>query len=158
GFATTQVDWVGHSMGGVLPRYHYRQAVRGLTQFPWERWDNFGSGDIHKLVLLNSPQWGSPWAKIIDRALNDTGWGSIALNEMVSRGFPPNGALQDLKEGSFAYAYIGSTPIRTRAITGTGCEVVLGIGTTLLRVVQDIPPYPWNLLLGIGARLSETVD
>ena len=58
-FAATQVDWIGHSMGGVLPRYYHRWMESAEA---WRRATNFGTGDIHKLVVLNSPQSGSPLA------------------------------------------------------------------------------------------------
>lgn len=61
--ATTQVDYVGHSMGGTLGR------VFAGTQ-DYLRPDNFLSGDFHKLITVNAPLFGSKLAPRLTRLDN----------------------------------------------------------------------------------------
>ncbi|MCR9248330.1 MAG: alpha/beta fold hydrolase [bacterium] len=157
GIAATQADWVGHSMGGVLPRMHYRNAKRGIPR-AWERSDNYLSGDINRLVLLNSPQWGSPWGSVLEGLAEDPTFGSYIDNALTAHGMPRFGAIRDLSEGSFAYFYIGATDIPTRAIIGTGCEVILNVGTASLKAVSNVVPGPFRLLAKIAGHLAQTVN
>ena len=80
GIAATRVDWVGHSMGGALakwcasdipqffssqPLLHTRDGWADAPDFVWTnaqkyaRPDNFGIGDLRRLVTLDSPLAGS---------------------------------------------------------------------------------------------------
>lgn len=59
GVAVTQADVFGHSMGGVLARIYSQGEYRG-SPTGYLRPDNFHAGDIHKLVTVNTPHFGSP--------------------------------------------------------------------------------------------------
>lgn len=129
GFACTQVDWVGHSMGGVLPRYWYKLAsARG----EWEHQENGFSGEIHKMILLNSPQSGAP----IANRLYDLRLRSGTIDEVfVAIDCPIGGAVFDLRQNSEAFAYIGKTEIPTHAIIGVGGKLTIGS----VRLLRDLP-------------------
>ncbi len=60
GVATTQVDVVGHSMGGILARLYAAN-----TSGDYIRDTNYGAGDINRLISLDTPHWGSPLANTI---------------------------------------------------------------------------------------------
>ncbi|MBX3437545.1 MAG: hypothetical protein KF861_08650 [Planctomycetaceae bacterium] len=62
GIAATQADVFGHSTGGILARlYTLNQFDYGDVVVPtfYLRDDNFQRGDIHKLITVNTPHWGS---------------------------------------------------------------------------------------------------
>lgn len=94
-YATTRVDVVGHSMGGLITRAYisnvngihtrgssFNQADFGLRpddgadpKRRYKRKDNFYSGDIRRLITLGSPLRGSPSANVgqyIDPVLSKT--------------------------------------------------------------------------------------
>ncbi|MCP5158290.1 MAG: FG-GAP repeat protein [Gammaproteobacteria bacterium] len=53
--AVTQVNIVAHSMGGILSRLH-------IGRGSYKNKSNFRSGDVHKLITVDTPHFGSPWA------------------------------------------------------------------------------------------------
>ena len=113
GIASAQVDWIGHSMGGNLPRSF---AATGFFRRP----DNFGQGDLHKLVTVNTPHWGSPMANILI-GIRDSGFiGNLLIIAMERLGMTVvGGAIDDLAEGSRALAppraARGPIPLENRA-------------------------------------------
>jgi pimeloyl-ACP methyl ester carboxylesterase len=56
--AATQVDVVGHSMGGVVARSFIQSSSNVSSK-------NFNKGYVHKLITIGSPHGGSPLAKIL---------------------------------------------------------------------------------------------
>jgi len=56
----TQADVFAHSMGGILCRLCTTDA-----KVAYRRTDNYGAGDMHKLVVVNSPQFGSELANLL---------------------------------------------------------------------------------------------
>jgi len=77
GIAATRVDYFGHSMGGVIAKWYVSdippQAIVRIPLFtttlwpgaPYRRSNNFGVGDIRRLVTVGSPFRGSPIADLI---------------------------------------------------------------------------------------------
>ncbi|MEE8458273.1 MAG: alpha/beta fold hydrolase [Phycisphaerales bacterium] len=63
-FAATQADVVGHSMGGLLTRM-YISDVYGDSRATYRRRDNFGAGDVNRLISLDTPHKGSPLANVL---------------------------------------------------------------------------------------------
>ena len=62
--AITQVDVIGHSMGGLLARKWAGNIIG------YKRKDNYRQGDIHKLITIDSPHSGSFLAEAAIKALN----------------------------------------------------------------------------------------
>ncbi|MFK5892278.1 MAG: PQQ-binding-like beta-propeller repeat protein [Pseudomonadota bacterium] len=54
GVAISQVDVIGHSMGGLISRARIK-----YSQDPYLNILNFGKGDIHKLITIGSPHFGT---------------------------------------------------------------------------------------------------
>ena len=141
--AATQVDWIGHSMGGILPRYYYRLGHLGMG-FDWERSDNFGSGDIHKLILMNSPQWGSPWANtMVDLYLKSNTFRSL----IAVTPFAIGGAHVDLREGSQAFDFIWETRIPTYTLVGVGGERLISAAGVSFGVASRFTPPPYRYVI-----------
>lgn len=85
-YAATRVDVVGHSMGGQIARMYISdltgQHPRGGNwlnmnlgprdendpsgRWPYLRSDNYGAGDIRRLITLGSPFQGSAWADVVE--------------------------------------------------------------------------------------------
>ena len=86
--AAVQADVVTHSMGGLLVR---RLPLLGQSYF---RNDNFGSGDVHKLITIATPHFGSALARQLRR--------SACLSNVFNRaGFRTDrGAVADLVPGN----------------------------------------------------------
>ncbi len=59
GYASNQCYYVGHSMGGSIAREIYRH------QNQYFRKENYYKGLINKLITINTPHNGSPWADFI---------------------------------------------------------------------------------------------
>lgn len=105
GLACTQADVVGHSMGGVLSR------VYASPDNPdYKRPENFGKGDINRLVTLNTPHFGSELAELTEilepgRIGNESvpAWAMRFVASTLVRGFigsTESGAIADLRPGS----------------------------------------------------------
>jgi len=65
--ACNQLYYVGHSMGGILPRYCETYLN---SSFKTPR--NYNSGFINKLITIDTPHRGSPWADYL-YSLNTSG-------------------------------------------------------------------------------------
>ncbi|TAE31457.1 MAG: alpha/beta fold hydrolase [Cytophagales bacterium] len=74
-----KVDIAGHSMGGILARYHLNRR---------------GNGQVNRLITCNTPHWGSQWAN----------WAYYEWMQALPPGcsFDQKGAIADLKVGSAA--------------------------------------------------------
>ena len=138
GIASVQLDWIGHSMGGVLPRSF---AATGFFRRP----DNFGQGDLHKLITVNTPHWGSPMANIL-ASIRDTFFiGDLLIIGMERLGMTVvGGAIDDLSEGSAALAAIGATPVKTHAIVGIGGSQAIGVADIAFAAAANLSPPPYS--------------
>ena len=56
--AVTQVDVIGHSMGGILSRLYSNSSQN-------TRVDNYNLGDVHRIITLDTPHWGSTLANLL---------------------------------------------------------------------------------------------
>ncbi|MCA8950048.1 MAG: choice-of-anchor L domain-containing protein [Planctomycetes bacterium] len=148
GIASTQVDWIGHSMGGLLARSF---VATGFYRRP----DNFGSGDLHKLISLNTPHWGSPFANLLVGIRETFFLGDLLVIGMERLGMSVvGGAIDDLSEGSAALAAIGPTPVRGHAIGGRGGSQAIGVADIGLAAASALAPPPYNAVFRVLGFLS----
>jgi len=91
GLAVVQADVFGHSMGGILGR-----IWAGDGQYRKDK--NYRAGDFNKLIAVDSPHTGSPWANLGWSAWNDAGVRDAFATLL---GTPTDlGALEDLRTGT----------------------------------------------------------
>jgi len=123
GYAATQVDVVGHSMGGILTRLYDSSS----TNF---RNDNYNMGDLHRLVTLDTPHAGASLANlIVSLSANSLLFNVVALAPVVQAvtsifdlpGNISSGSICDLSENSPALQGLnGGTALKSQIVTGTG--------------------------------------
>lgn len=116
--AATQADVVAHSMGGILARLWADPAADGIRVF-YLRGDNYFKGDIHRLITLDTPHAGSPWANALTsiRLVVDLACQAYKHSDCI--GSPPT-AFHDLSVGSAALGKLHATPVPSHAIVGIG--------------------------------------
>ncbi|MBI3414497.1 MAG: HYR domain-containing protein [Verrucomicrobia bacterium] len=122
GIAITQVDVIAHSMGGLVTR---ARAARP----DYLRNDNFMKGDIHKLITIGTPHFGSALANWLVKHKCDPfltqfltppfSLASINLETLFNQiGMTMGPAVYALQEGSQSIVDLGGTQIPTHAIAG----------------------------------------
>jgi len=113
-FAVTQADVIGHSMGGILTRMY----IGGAT---YKRPDNFGMGDVRRLVSLDTPHSGSTFANLIAALHRVNPVDTAAAYEGFANTGPAGGAVCDLAENSPGLKTLNTaTSVKARVLTGTG--------------------------------------
>lgn len=111
--AATRVNIIAHSMGGVLVRQHFRDN-NGLN---YHRKDNFGQGDVFKLISIGVPHHGSPLSWL-SHTVQKTGAGAQFAALLKKVGMDLNaGGLAAMCPGSPQLLALGNTHIRTHAIS-----------------------------------------
>jgi photosystem II stability/assembly factor-like uncharacterized protein/pimeloyl-ACP methyl ester carboxylesterase len=67
GYAANQVDYVAHSMGGNVMRQAtlFTDAFKVVGTLASSPYKNYEMGFVHKIITLNTPHNGSPWADLI---------------------------------------------------------------------------------------------
>jgi len=114
GIAATQVDYAGHSMGGILGRIHATLPGYGASA-------NFNEGDINKLITLNTPHTGSPLGNLVNGIRAIPFLGGWFEDGMRNIGHPVDeGALEDLANGSTAIQNLQQVEVPSHAIVGVG--------------------------------------
>ncbi|MEM7408886.1 MAG: alpha/beta fold hydrolase [Myxococcota bacterium] len=143
GIAGTQVDVVGHSMGGLVAR----SFVATQDPFvPYYTLANLNEGWIHKLITVGTPHLGSPLADyLIENRCNELG--DIVLDgdlivapvtfEKVLAAFnrPVGPGVFGLHTSSIAIERLGATPVPTHAVTGVApvdSAVEFGLNTLIV--------------------------
>ncbi|MFN7942022.1 MAG: alpha/beta fold hydrolase [Thermoanaerobaculia bacterium] len=115
GILCSQVDLVGHSMGGLLSRIHTTLPVSATPL-------NRNHGNVRKLITLDSPHYGSPLATILSGiALDSTTKGQAmrdVFQELKMR--IDQGAIYDLATGSTALQSLNACPVPGHALVGIG--------------------------------------
>ena len=71
GYAANQVYYVGHSMGGSVARYAIGTGGESLggIGISYAREENYGQGYIDRLITLDTPHLGTPWADLVTDVL-----------------------------------------------------------------------------------------
>lgn len=112
--AATQVDVVAHGIGGILARMH-------LDRANYRNGDNFGRGDVHKLITINTPHLGT---NLANQAM--AMWGSLTDQE---KGFMANvlvkspihhGAMEDIQIGQPLFDALEASQVPSHALIGAG--------------------------------------
>lgn len=114
GIATTQVDVVGHSMGGLITRTFAAQG--GYRQSY-----NFQKGSIRRIITIGTPHAGSELANLGWYLQTQTKPQTSFMFKTIMRLFNhpvDEGAIEDLRVGSPATQTIPDTPIPSYAILG----------------------------------------
>jgi parallel beta-helix repeat protein len=135
GFAITQVDVVGHSMGGLI--------ARSLVAYKNRLYRNSGNlfqGDIHRLITIGTPHYGSELAEW----LTDNG-DTIARTVLLNTGRQMGPGVAELRPNSQALANIGVTNVLSHVLVGhappsSGTEKILNtllLGTSIDELLGD---------------------
>ncbi len=115
GYAGTQADVIAHSMGGLLTRLYADSS-------DFKRPDNLNSGDVHRLITLDTPHFGSNFANLLvalHRAKPAKTESTVL--DITNGGIIVNGAVCDLAENSPALQGLsGGTSLKAQVITATG--------------------------------------
>ncbi len=112
GIAATQADVFGHSMGGLLSRMYASNMLGDYI-----RDDNYRAGDIHKLITVDTPHFGSPLA---DYLLDEDGHRTLIGRILSFLGCMECGAVSDLKPDSPAITGLRGVSLPVHAIAGKG--------------------------------------
>jgi hypothetical protein len=113
GIAVTQVDAVGHSMGGLVLRARTVFAAR-----PYKNRSNRFQGDFHKIITVGSPHHGSELANWLIRHKDDPLFPSTLGSYMSAFGRSLGPAVYGFQTGSKALQHLGATDVSAHAIIG----------------------------------------
>jgi len=114
GYGATQADVIAHSMGGLLTRLY-----AGSQNF--QRPDNLNMGDVHRLITLDTPHFGSNFANLLVSLFSVNPSKTRSTVTALTNGLVDGGAVCDLSENSPALQGLaGGTPVMAQAITATG--------------------------------------
>ena len=145
--AVTQVDVVGHSMGGVLPRVYASDNYND----DYYRANNFNQGDINRLITFGSTHFGSHVAEFqmfIGQIPITSGVYNAAIGRLITHvaswisGTAQSEAVIDQLPGSDALRNIGHTDIPSHAIT---CRVEYG------NIASAIDPDNYKTAMGASS-------
>ncbi len=145
GIACTQVDVVGHSMGGLLTRQYLKTPN-------YRNKHNFNQGYVRRLITIGTPHLGSELANLARFiTLQSTGerildFASVLFGNVL----PQRGALEDLQVGSAALANLGPTKVRGFAIVGQY--------DPLIDLVDEDLKLAYNVFKFMGLKLPEIDD
>src|SRR6185295_17673512 len=82
--------------------------------------DNLNKGDVHRLITLDTPHFGSNFANLLVGLHRVSPAKTESTVSGITGGSIVNGAVCDLSENSPALAGIGGTSLRSQVITATG--------------------------------------
>lgn len=114
--ALSQIDYVGHSMGGIVGR-NFNGTISGL---------------INKFFTVNTPHTGSPLGNLVVSIRNWADQRPEWLRRRIYELFSDNlgdidkGALDDLSKGSSGIAAIPATSLPSHALVGVGGSDIVG--------------------------------
>jgi uncharacterized protein (TIGR03437 family) len=122
--AATQVDIIGHSMGGLVAR-----ARVALKLSPYLRKENYKQGDFHKLITVGTPHHGSPLANFLVKHRCDV-WVDLGKNSNLTVqdlfnvfGYPLGPAIFEFQTASAALQHLGETKTPSHTIIGKEPDV-----------------------------------
>ncbi len=109
--AATRVSAICHSMGGLITRQFFADK-KGTDYF---RKDNFGQGDIYKLVTLGTPHYGSPVAWMVIKMRDAAYSPFLEFARKIGMDIE-SGAVDGMCPGSPSLEYLGETHIPTHTV------------------------------------------
>ena len=115
-FATTQVDVVSHSMGGIVSRLHIGSATFKTPQ-------NLNQGDVRRLMTLVTPHYGASFANLLVALHRANAADTARVVRDVAGGNVVGGAVCDLSENSTGLQLgelNAGASLRSQVYTGTG--------------------------------------
>ena len=148
--ATTQADIIAHSMGNLVTRKYMDDPT-------YRRDDNFLGGDIHRLIALTSPHYGSQFANLLINIHQNfpDHTGLLAPVRVLEKKFALHGgAVCALAEGSPDLDSIGPVNgVEGEAIVATGGQIggftgVLGAARWLFNQQEEqthLDPYVFRV-------------
>lgn len=120
GYAAVQADMVVHSMGGLLTR-KYLTNDHQQTTVVYRRPDNYGEGDINRLITANTPHKGSLGADLLIELVKDPSVGPVLLNaSCIARKCLNEGAVEDLRTTSGQVLRLREADVPFHALVGVG--------------------------------------
>ena len=161
--AVTQADVFGHSMGAILTRIYAggRQYPRNLGRSEAEAQaltreyrepSNFRAGTIHKLVMIDSPQLGSPWGQFMQEHYLVRNAAVAIWDDRVD-----DGVLEDLQRQQIAVQRLPAVTLPVHAMLGGGGgELVEDFLRQPVLSLRDLAMLPLLKFLGLLSR--EFVD
>jgi uncharacterized protein (TIGR03437 family) len=147
--AVTQVDVIGHSMGGLVARSRVASSFN-----PYRRLENCLQGDFHKIITVGTPHFGSNLADWLVEHRNDRIFFVATIQSTLSKlGFPIGPAICEFRRSSRAIKNIRETPVPSHAIIGISSD-----DSNTEKNLNLIPLHSFNLgddidrLLGGGGN------
>ncbi|HEX7183162.1 MAG TPA: Ig-like domain-containing protein [Thermoanaerobaculia bacterium] len=157
--AVTQADVFGHSMGAILTRIY-----AGGREYPRKRGEsesltceyrepsNFRAGTIHKFVMIDSPQLGSPWGQFMLEHYLVRAAAVAIYDDRVD-----DGVLEDLQRQGPAVQALPAVTLPVHAMLGGGGgEFVEDFLRSPILSPRDLAMLPVLKFLGLLSR--EFVD
>jgi len=147
--AAAQADVVGHSMGGLVAR----QITR--ADYYYSEGSSFRSGNIHKIITIATPHFGSPLANLLfqdpcaENALARNGYLVLGTPVQLSDGTITHGAAYDLQGAADGSS--GGVSLWLSMLNGSGRAPVAevagkystqdpALGGTFLNLLMDVAP------------------
>jgi hypothetical protein len=149
--ADVQADVVAHSMGGVIIRTLAAPPIPSGSYTFYSN-DNFGAGDIHKLITIDTPHLGTPVATQLLASSNQcvanmlTSFGESVISSQVIDGAIVSGAVNDLSGDGHG----GSLSAALSALQTQGSAKLIPTGT----IAAEESSINWDSLGSVGLNLS----
>ncbi len=141
--AAAQADVIAHSMGGCVAR-------KLAATSAYERADNYGAGDYHKLLTLDTPHWGSAFADVVVqfRELTHAQYASLRVSAKIILGLLAHtqrthfdqitgAAIDDLRPGSAELNSLPALEAPTHVHVGTGGSDLEASGLLEFNALRD---------------------
>jgi hypothetical protein len=178
GYACAQVDYICHSMGGLMLRSAINDYSRLYLNSRPNDGANYGKGYVHKMIIISSPNNGSPVADLVSElapALPPVITrivGGILKNEYLGfvepkpylgtfpwpTTFEANGAVKNLatlqKNGGINF---GQTNIRNHLLTGNVAWTSAETAETII-AMEPLLSFIDNVLAGARDRAVTPAD
>ncbi|MGI9014361.1 MAG: hypothetical protein ACR2GY_08945, partial [Phycisphaerales bacterium] len=126
--AATQVDCIGHSLGGLLLRLY---AGEYWPKFSYYRDDNYNEGDINRLITLDTPHFGARLAHILVTETNELKWTGRRVEQATDLEVD-GGAIRDMRLDSDVLETITAARVPVHAIVGKGGSDLIQEGALTL--------------------------